>query len=292
MRGLLIRAFFYLLACIPFFLMRIVGAVAGRFLWLMNTQSRQVTEINLAICFPHLDAAQREKLARRSLIETSTTALEIAGVWLWPLPRLKKLIKKVSGEHYLQEALEQSRGVILLTPHLGNWEVVGVYASQLCQLTVLYAPAKIEAMNALMVKGRTRNGYHLAPTNAQGVKTLLKALKNREVIGILPDQVPEQESGLFAPFFGEPALTMTLVANLAARTGATVICCYAKRLHHEAGFEICLRPAADNIASENLQEAVIALNQSVEACVRDCPELYQWEYKRFKRRPSGLPKLY
>lgn len=272
--------------------MRVMGFVIGRILWLLNSRSRQITEANLAICFPDMDIHLRTQLARRSLVETSITAMEITGVWLWPIPRLQKLIKKVSGEQLLRDALAQSRPVILLTPHLGNWEMVGAYIAQLSKLTALYAPAKIEKMNDIMVAGRTRNGYSLAPTNIRGVKQLLKALKANEVVGILPDQVPDPESGLFAPFFGEPALTMTLVANLAARTNAVVICCYAKRLHSESGFEICFRPAAGNIASENLQEAVVALNQSVEACVKDCPEQYQWEYKRFKRRPAGLPRLY
>jgi KDO2-lipid IV(A) lauroyltransferase len=280
------------LSFFPLALLRWFGGLLGLCLWYANSQARLITEINLQLCFPAMPLTERKKLARRSVVESGKTAMEMAALWLWPCEKTATLIKKVSGQAYLEDALKTNKGVILLTPHLGNWEAVGIFASQQAKLTVLYAPAKIQTLNDLMIAGRTRNGYTLAPTNVNGVKALLKALKAKEVIGILPDQVPDPESGLFTSFFGQPAFTMTLVANLAARTGAAVVCCYAKRLQAEGGFEICLRPALEGIASENLQEAVLALNRSVEDCVNDCPEQYQWEYKRFKRRPNGLPKLY
>lgn len=287
-----ITGLFRLISMLPLSALQVIGSGFGRLLWLFNTQSRQVTEVNLGRCLPGLSAQQRRILAKRSLIESSKTLLEVIAIWLSPLAKNKTLVKRVIGRDCLDQALEKKQGVILLAPHLGNWELVGMFGAQLGPFTAMYAPAKMRTMRHIMYAGREQFGCKLAPTNTQGVKALLKALKKGESIGILPDQVPEPEGGLYAPFFGEPALTMTLIATLAARTGAAVICGYAKRLQDETGFEICLRPAAANIASENLQEAVIALNQSVELCVQDCPEQYQWEYKRFKRRPAGLPRLY
>jgi KDO2-lipid IV(A) lauroyltransferase len=289
---LVVTGLFRFIAILPLFVLQAIGAGFGRLLWLLNTQSRYVTEVNLKLCFPDLSPQQRQILAKRSLIESSKTLLEVIAIWLSPLEKNKTLIKRVSGQDCLDQALQKKQGVILLAPHLGNWELVGMFGAQIGPFTAMYAPAKMHTMRKIMYAGREQFGCKLAPTNTQGVRILLKALKLSESIGILPDQVPEPEGGLYAPFFGEPALTMTLIATLAARTGATVICGYAKRLQGESGFEICLRPAVANIASENLQEAVVALNQSVEACVRDCPEQYQWEYKRFKRRPAGLPRLY
>lgn len=286
------RCLFHLVACLPLSALSTLGAMAGRLLWWMNGRARQVTEINLSLCLPELNVVERQHLARYSLVATARTAFEAAAIWLWPIERVKQLVKRVAGENHFRERLAESRGIILLTPHLGNWEMVGVYVSAFRKLTVLYTPAKLPAMEQIMVTGRTRCGYNLAPANAAGVKALLRALKAGEMIGILPDQVPESESGEFVPFFGQPALTMTLIATLARRTGAQVVCAYAKRLEGDAGFEICFRPVTGNVAAEDIAEALTALNHSIETCVRDCPEQYQWEYKRFRKQPPGLPKPY
>jgi len=283
---------FRLLALLPLSWLQALGAGLGQLLWWSGTEGRRVTEINLKICFPELSDEQRSLLARRSVIESAKTLLEVVAIWLSPLKKNKTWIKKITGMPYLDAALQKKQGVIILAPHLGNWELVGMFCALQTPFTAMYAPAKIYTMRKIMFAGRKQYGCQLAPTNTHGVRMLLKALKKGEGVGILPDQVPEPESGLFAPFFGEPAFSMTLIATLAARTNAAVICSYAKRLPGETGFEICLRPAREGIASENVQEAVIALNQSVEDCVRACPEQYQWEYKRFKRRLPGMPKLY
>jgi len=283
---------FRLLAWLPLAWLQTLGAGLGWMLWWFGTSNRRITEINLGLCFPELSDAQRLALARRSVIESAKTLVEVIAIWLSPLKKNQAWIKKVTGQAYLDQALEKKQGVIILAPHLGNWELVGMFGAMQGPFTAMYAPAKIYTMRKIMFAGRQAYGCKLAPTNTQGVRILLKALKQGESIGILPDQVPDPESGLFAPFFGQPAFTMTLIATLAARTNAAVICCYAKRLQDEAGFEICLRPAAADIASENLADAVVALNRSVEDCVRDCVEQYQWEYKRFKRRPPGLTKWY
>lgn len=264
----------------------------GRLLWWSNGRARKVTEINLALCLPEMSRAERQQLARRSLAATAITACETAFIWTRSFEEVRPLIRTISGEACLQEALQRERGVIILAPHLGNWEMVPYYLAGLRKFTAMYAPAKIPQLNDIMVTGRTRAGYFLAPANAAGVKMLLKSLKAGEIIGILPDQVPEDESGGFAPFFGRQAMTMTLIATLARRTGAQVVCAYAKRLEHSTGFELCFRPVTGNVAAEDIAEALTALNRSIENCVRDCPEQYQWEYKRFRKQPPGLPKPY
>ena len=281
-----------LVAVLPSALLTAIGSGIGRLLWLSNNQTRRITEINLNLCFPDMPVTQRQAMAKSSVMESSKVLLEVLAIWASSLEKNKARIKRVSGMDCIEAALQQKRAVIVLGPHLGNWELAGLFCAQVFPFTAMYAPSKIDAMRKIMLAGRLRYGCKLAPADNSGVKAVLRALKAGESVGILPDQVPDPEGGLFAPFFGQPALTMTLIANLAARTGALVVCCYAKRLATEPGFEICLRPAAEHVASQDLQEAVVALNQSVEACVQDCPEQYQWEYKRFKRRPAGQPRLY
>ena len=124
----------------------------------------------------------------------------------------------------------------------------------------------------------------MAVAGKSGVAKLLRALREGEVVGILPDQVPADGSGEFAPFFGQPAYTMTLAAKLAQRPGVRVFCGYARRLPHAAGFRAEMREL--DLRCENLDAALAAMNHAIEDMVRECPEQYQWEYKRFRRQPD------
>ncbi|WP_101758673.1 lysophospholipid acyltransferase family protein [Oceanicoccus sp. KOV_DT_Chl] len=144
----------------------------------------------------------------------------------------------------------------------------------------------------MIYQARSCNGAKLAPTNTSGVKALLRALKNGETVGVLPDQTPITSGGDFAPFFGIPALTGTLSFNLIQRTGAKVVVAYAERVGPGAGFKVVFEAVADDIASADQLVSLTALNNAVEQCARKIPEQYQWEYKRFKKQPAGAKKYY
>jgi KDO2-lipid IV(A) lauroyltransferase len=276
----------------PFSVLQVMGTWLGSLSYALNSRSRRVVEANLRHCFPQWSEDRRQALVRQTMRESGKTLFEMAGFWHWPTEKSKHLICEVHNQVLLQEALARQHGVIVLAPHLGNWELAGIYLARQAPITCLYAPAKLPAMDRLMIRGRQRNGTKLAPTNMQGVKALLKALKAGEMVGILPDQVPESGSGVFAPFFGQPALTMTLLTTLARRTEAAVLCCYARRREDGRGFDMVWLPADPDIRLEDEQAAVIALNRSVEQCVLQCLEQYQWEYKRFRERPPGGGKIY
>jgi KDO2-lipid IV(A) lauroyltransferase len=197
------------------------------------------------------------------------------------------------GEQHLQAALQQGRGVILLTPHLGAWEMAGLYASQHYPITSLYRPPRLQGLAPMIKRGRERLGARLVPTDRQGIRALFQALKRGEVVGILPDQVPgEAGTGVFAPFFAQPAYTMTLVARLAHKTGAPVIFTYAERLPNALGFQVHFLPAPAGIDSADLVLAATALNAGVMQCVQRCLTQYQWSYKRFKTVPPGSRSPY
>src|SRR5690606_9341413 len=126
------------------------------------------------------------------------------------------------------------------------------------------------------------------PADGSGVRALLKALKAERVVGVLPDQEPKQAGAEFAPFFGTPALTMTLTSNLLARTGARAVMVYALR-RPQGGYRLCFRAPEEEIYSDDLATSLAGLNRSVEQCARDDLAQYQWEYKRFKHQPAGVP---
>lgn len=276
---------------LPLPLGRTLGATLGWLSWLSQGRSVRVTRENLEVCWPRLNKKEREHLVRQSLKETGKTAAEAAAVWCRSSAWLAKHIVEVEGEEHLLAAVNQERGLLVSAPHLGNWEVVGPFLAKYAPLTVLYQPPRQPALEALIVKGRRKGNIELAPTSRRGVSQLLKALKRGETVGILPDQVPEKGNGAaVAPFFGHPALTMTLFHSLVQRTSCSVLSIFAQRV--PGGFKLVILPVDSEIYSEDEIVAVTALNRSVEQCVGYAPAQYQWEYKRFRRLPATYPPRY
>jgi KDO2-lipid IV(A) lauroyltransferase len=278
------------LALLPWSLLRCFGSALGRLLWLLRARARHVTEINLSRCLPELSAPERERLARASLVDFGQTALEIAKVWFTAPRAMAHTIVEIEGEELLQDALASGRGAMVLGPHHGNWEMLGLFLGRNYGLTTMYLPPRDPALDLLVRTTRTRGGANVAPANNSGIRIVLKALKRGGVVGVLPDQVPKQAGAEFAPFFGTPALTMTLPSNLLQKTGARALFGYALRV--AGGFRIVFRAADPEIYAADLDQSLAALNRGVEACARQCPQQYQWEYKRFKVQPPGYPRVY
>jgi len=261
---------------------------------LKQTDSRliSVTKTNISHCLPNLSAPEQQQLAEQSIVETCKTFTELSALWLWSPTRIMTLVHKVSGEELLHNAYAQNKGVILITPHLGAWEMAGLYASQLYPITSLYRPPKLIGLQALILRGRQQLGARLVATDKTGIKALYQGLRKKNMIGILPDQVPT-EAGMMVPFFGVDAYTMSLVSRLAVRTGAPVIFTFAERLPAGQGFHIHFMSASSDIYATDLHTSITALNQGVENCARQCLAQYQWSYKRFKGRDTTLyPDLY
>lgn len=281
-----------LLSLFPLTLLRQFGKGVGALFWLANGRSRRVTEENLSICFPDMPVLERTTLAKKSLQQLGIMMLELGFVWRRPPQQLLATIATIEGKEYLDEAMGHGKGVIVLGPHLGNWEVVGPYLGHHHTITIMYQPPDNPALEKVMISARERNGVTLVPTDRSGVKAQLRALRRGEMVGILPDQVPPLESGDFAPFFNTPALTAVMSFNLIQRTGARAIIAYARRMDNSGHFHLVFEPALDQIYSEDKVTALTALNKSIENCVLKIPEQYQWEYKRFKKQPGGERKYY
>jgi len=289
-KALLIEWALKLAALLPFRVAQWIGVVIGWYNWLFLTRAARVTKVNLEVCLPELDDEVRKRLAKISLMQTGQTMMETASIWMGNIEKNLSRIKTVTGEHILAEALEQDQGVILILPHLGNWELFNLFYGAHSTMTALYQPPKGEALHTLIRKVRDRGGNLVVPTTHRGLSQLYRTLKKGGVVTILPDQVPA--NGVYAPFFGVEALTDLLIPRLVKRTGARVVCVYVKRLDRGNGFEVVYRPVHKGIDSPDLNNSVLAVNMSIEECVREIPEQYQWEYKRFRDRPKGELKLY
>ena len=280
-------------AHLPLPLLHGIATLIGRLLWWLPNDQRRFAAINLARCLPELDTDARRRLLRRNLAETAKTLLELGPLWLWDGERVLGLIRGVDGEAGWQAALDEGRGAIAITPHLGAWEVAGLYLSSRCRLTTLYRPSRLGARaDELIRTGRGRLGAQLVATDTRGVRRLLQALRDGRAVGILPDQDPGDEGGRFAPFFGHPANTMLLLSRLAMRSGAPVFLLYAERLPRGRGYRLHFQRLPGAIGREPLDDSLAALNGAVEQAIRRRPEQYLWSYRRFKRQPPGHPPFY
>lgn len=288
-KTVLVATFLRVMSWIPLNRLHKLANLIGRIVFWLPTETRRITLINLQLVFPLLPEAERRSLALQSIQETIKAGLELGHLWYGNLDYLLALIKGVHGLDLVKDAQTSGRGIIFAAPHIGSWELLGLYVSMLGPMTTLYKPPKIKGLDRLIVASRSRAGAEIVPTNRQGVVSLTRALQKAGMTGILPDQQPRNDGGVFAPFFGIKAFTMTLLPKLAAKTNAVVIFAFAQRRQNGEGFDIVFIPGEKDIYNPDPILAATAMNRSVEACVKAAPAQYQWEYKRFKRRPDDAP---
>jgi Kdo2-lipid IVA lauroyltransferase/acyltransferase len=290
MKLTLVSILLRILAYVPFTVSRPLGRLMGWALWVGRGTSAKVTAENLQRCFPELDALQLRRLTRRSLQETARMVMETPAVWCrgndW---RNHKVIRWENPEAFDTE-LQTNAGLILLIPHFGNWEMAGMVASARCPATIIYREPKRPEFSDLLRKLRDVGTTNLVPASPKGVMAVLKTLKAGGLTIILPDQQPATQGGIFSPFFGVQAYSMTLIHRLQTRTSARILFAYARP--EKSGFVMGFCPPDAEVYSDSEQVAVDAMNRTIESIVRQAPEQYQWEYKRFRKRPDGEAKFY
>ena len=284
--------FLKFIARLPLPLLHAMAHPIGWLLFGLQTRQRYFAETNLKLCFPELSQVERRRLTRRSLISTIKVLLESPVLFLGRTSRVLGLIREVHGESLLKESLARGKGVIGICPHLGNWEVAGLYLSQHYPMTTMYRPQRHPGMDAMIKQGRERFGAHLVPSNTKGMRDLLRALQQGEMIGTLPDQNPGAGTGVFVPFFGIMTYTPVFAGRLANRTGANVVMVVAERLPWGRGFRIKITPVSESISATDTSAAAASMNQDLEAIIRANPEQYWWGYNRFRTRPEGEPPVY
>lgn len=272
---------------LPLPIAHLLGAVMGIIYFPFAKRDKHIIRTNLTIAFPQYSALARWWIMFRFFINLGKTFTELGALWLWEKDRLLPLVKEVRGQAYLDQALAQGKGAMLLCPHWGAWELMGVYWSALYGITNLYQPPDYPEIADFIKHSRERMGANLVPTDVSGVRALLSALKQNQLIGILPDQDPGETGGVFAPFFDKPANTIVLVGKLLKRSQSPVLFTVCERLIWGRGYRVHIIPASPDIYHEDPMVTATALNQGVEACVRLNPEQYVWNYKRWKRQPDS-----
>ncbi len=283
----LIRA----LGVLPLFLNQLFGLLLGLLLFIFPNETKKTTRINLKHCYPEKSTQSLIFLLIQSLIHQAQMMTSFCYIWCQPHERIKKIIKEIEGEEALINALAQKSGVLLLLPHLGNWELVNHYLISKTEINALYRPAKIKAVDELIFKGRSLPSTHMFPTNLSGVRKLYQSLKQGKTAVILPDQQPESKGGQFVPFFGIPAYTAVLTAKIIQDTQPKCLAIFSIRLKYDQ-YKIILKEVDSNLYDADIAQSLTALNRTVEACIEYCPGQYLWGYKRFKKRPEENQDFY
>jgi KDO2-lipid IV(A) lauroyltransferase len=267
--------------------------LAGGVAWLwgrLDARESRVARRNLELAYPQVPPAERAALQRAILRNTARQALDTLRIWTRPPAANLAMIREQHGVALFDAALASGRGLIVAAPHHGHWELLNQWLAARTPLAILYRPPESAVGEAFLRRVRADDADRVTQVPAEGasaVRQLLKRLQAGGVVGILPDQQPKAGEGEFAPFFGLPALTMTLLPRLAARTGATVLFAWCERIGEGDAYALHVAPAPAAIADADPRVAVAALNAAVEAIARRDPAQYQWTYKRYTLRPSG-----
>ena len=287
----LLYALAWSVARLPWPLLRALADGVAALSIAVNAREARVARRNLELIRPDLDGAAREMLMRDILRTTARQAFETLRLWTRPASRNLAEIAEVHGEARFDAALLEPRGLLVAAPHMGNWELLNQWLAMKTPLAILYRPPESAIGEAFLRRVRANAGGDVEQVRAEaaGVRTLLKRLQKGGVVGILPDQQPKAGEGEFAPFFGKPALTMTLLGRLAQRSGAQVLLCWCERIPGTSPprFALHVEAAPEGVADADPQHAVAALNCGIEAIARRDFGQYQWTYKRYTLRPPG-----
>jgi KDO2-lipid IV(A) lauroyltransferase len=269
---------FRCLSVFPLPVLHALGAALGWIVYLASPAYRRRLRGNL-------ERAGYGRHLRMAIAESGKAIVELPFVWCARQERVTRHVRMENWE-LVQRQLDAGRGIVFLTPHLGCFELTAQQVSLRQELTVMYRPPRKSALKPLVEGARARQNMHLAPANLSGVRMLAKALKGGQPVGVLPDQVPQEGEGVWAPFFGREAYTMTLPAKLAQLGRADILLTYAERLPHGRGYVIRFVPFEGELTGSPAEQAA-SINRAMEQLIARCPSQYFWSYNRYKR-PQGV----
>lgn len=269
---------FRILSWLPLRLLHALGGLLGRLVYWASPTYRRHLDENIA------QAGLEASLRGAAAAETGKQMLELARIWMRPQAEANALVVEVVGREHVDAARAAGKGIVFLTPHLGCFEITAQYLSALGDITVLYRPPKFAVVQELILIGRQRGQLHLAPADVSGVRSLIKALRKGQMVGMLPDQAPKTGEGVWCKFFGRNAYTMTLAARL-TETDAVSLLTWGERLPKGRGFRIHFQPPTQPLSGSTVERAQ-QINHEIEGLIRQCPTQYLWGYNRYKR-PAG-----
>lgn len=279
----------WLLHWLPLSLQAALGNALGGLVALLPGRRRRIVETNLALCFPEASSSTRRRWLRQTFQASARATLEHGLLWWGSDARLRRLIRIDNPEAALGDG---KRPVIWLAPHFVGLDMGGIRLTMDYQIASLYAPARNPVSDRMMLYGRSRFSSPVLISKPDGIKPVLKALKERLPFYYLPDQDQGRLNAVFVPFFGVPAATLSALPRLAKLTGAQIVPVITRQLPGGQGYAMRFYPPWNNFPSDNLEADVARMNAFVEDRIREMPPQYLWLHRRFKTRPEGAPSLY
>jgi Kdo2-lipid IVA lauroyltransferase/acyltransferase len=282
----MLTLFRFLSRC-PLWILHSMGWAVGWVSYCFSASYRQRFRANVA------QAGVSAVTSRAAIAQAGRMLMELPYLWMRPSDRGDQLPLQWEGQTLIEAAHAQGKGVVLMTPHMGCFEVTAQgyaqrFAQTLAPITVLYRPARKAWLRPLVDTSRERPGLSAVPANLSGVRLMIRALRRGETVGLLPDQVPPGGMGVWAPFFGKPAYTMTLAARLVQQTGAVPLLIWGERLPWGRGYTIRVSAFIEPIppSTARSEEAAAVINRAMERLIRQCPQQYLWSYDRYKTAPA------
>lgn len=279
----------WLLHWLPLPILGRLGEVLGSLLYWAIPKRRRIALTNLALCLPHLTEEERRSLARRHFQMYSRSILERGILWWAPESRLRKLIH-IEPKLPVEEI--QSGPTILLCPHFVCLDVAGAAVAMDVSASSVYMEQRNKVADAALRRGRSRFKPVKLLSRAEGIKPILRSMREGLPYFMLPDLDFGLKDAEFVPFFGVPAATLTAPARIAAATGAKVIPVIATFLPDYRGWKVKFYPPVPDYPGPDLLAATRRMNAFIEDRVRDTPAEYLWTHKRFKTRPPGTSGFY
>lgn len=266
-----------------------IGRAVGGVAWRLLPGRRRIAATNLALCFPGLSAAERDRLVRRHFASLGMTLMEHGMTWWASDAEVTRLVD-LSGARHLQDALATGRGVVLLTGHFGPQEFTGRMFPHLARIAALYRTNRNPFVDAMLLRVRGKGASVLIPK--QSMRRMIRLLREGVAVWYAPDQSHRRAMSALIPFFGEPAMTTTALSEIARLGNALVVPVLPRRLPDTGRYTLEILPALDNFPGASPEEDARRVNALLEAHIRGAPEQYYWIHRRFKGRPPPLPDPY
>jgi Kdo2-lipid IVA lauroyltransferase/acyltransferase len=272
-----------------------LGGALGWLVWALSDRYRAQFRENVA------QAGLSFDLARPAVAHTGRFVAELPKLWLRPLGEPVLGPVQVEGREHAEQAFSNAHGVIFFSAHCGSFELgPQVLATLFGPVTAIYRPARKAWLARIERIARNRPQLAVLPADLRGIRLMHRALKANQAVALLTDQVPPEGQGVWAPFFGKPAYTMTLAARLALQTGAALVPASCERLAHGRGYVLRIGPALrvdealepaprKGASGADLLALVTRINQAVEEIVMSLPGQYLWAYARYKTPRSEAP---
>ncbi|HWR76497.1 MAG TPA: lipid A biosynthesis acyltransferase [Thiobacillus sp.] len=279
----------WLLSWLPLSLQAAIGNSLGWLLALLPGKRRRIVATNLALCFPGTPKSVRKRWLRQTFQVSMRAALEHGVLWWGSEARLRRLIQIDNPEAAMGDGV---RPVIWLAPHFVGLDMGGVRLSMDRQAASMYARARNPVSDKMMLHGRSRFSSPVLISKRDGIKPVLKTLKDGLPLYYLPDQDLGRQNAVFVPFFGIPAATVSALPRLAKLTGAQIVPVITRQLPGGQGYRVRFYPPWDNFPSDDLEADIARMNAFIEERIREMPPQYLWLHRRFKTRPAGESSLY